>query len=98
MTDGIEASVTLHVEIYDPPTLWDHAHRIYALSHLDHKVFDQANPTALAAGLLDEFVSMCGTRNEPDLGECLRMIFDPGESPPGVQIEDSSAEVRARSI
>ncbi|WP_150293623.1 hypothetical protein [Sphingobium estronivorans] len=94
MAHAITASVTLHVEILDPQAMWDHAHRCYALSHLDHKVYDDAQPTRLADELLAEFVTLCGARDEPDIGDCLRMIFDPGESPPGILIEDSSAEVQ----
>ncbi len=93
MADAITASVTLHVEVLDPQAMWDHAHRTYALSHRGHKVLDDAQPTRLTDELLAEFVSLCGTRKEPDIGDCLRMIFDPGESPPGILIEDSSAEV-----
>jgi len=93
MADAINASVTLQVEVFDQQGMWDHAFRTYALSHLDHKVYDDAQPTHLADELLGEFEPMCGTREDPDIGECLRMIFDPGESPPGIQIEDSSAEV-----
>ncbi|EXS71086.1 hypothetical protein BF95_01475 [Sphingobium sp. Ant17] len=97
MADTISASVTLYVEVLDPQAIWDHAHRAYALAHLDHKIHDEAQPTRLAEELLAEFVSLCGTRKEPDIGDCLRMIFDPGESPPGILIEDSSAEVEGRS-
>lgn len=94
MADAITASVTLHVEVLDPQAMWDYAHRSYALSHLDHKVHDDAQPTRLADELLAEFMALCGARDEPDIGDCLRMIFDPGESPPGILIEDSSAEVQ----
>lgn len=94
MADTTAASVTLHIVILDPQTMWDHAHRVYALSHLDHKVYDDAQPTRVADEFLAEVTSLCGPRDEPDIGECLRMIFDPGESPPGIVIEDSSAEVQ----
>jgi hypothetical protein len=92
MADTISASVTLYVEVLDPQAMWDDAHRASALAHLDHKIHDDAQPTCLADELLAEFVSLCGTRKDPDIGDCLRMIFDPGESPPGILIEDSSAE------
>lgn len=93
MTDAITASVTLHVDVFDPQAMWDHAFRTYALSHLTYKIHDDAQPTRLADELLAEFVALCGARDEPDIGDCLRMIFDPGESPPGISIEDSSAEM-----
>lgn len=36
---------------------------------------------------------MIGTREEPYVTGCLCMIFDPGESPPGVCIIESTAEI-----
>lgn len=75
------ASVTLHVEVFDPQAMWEHAYAVY----------EEGNGTADQG----DFEDMCGTREEPDITECLRMIFDPGESPPGIQINDSSAEVEA---
>jgi len=93
VTGGIEASVTLHVEIFDPKAMWDHAFGVYSGAQLGYKLHDPDDPTRLGNELHDEFVAMCGKRDDPDIAECLRMIFDPGESPPGVQIEDSSAEV-----
>lgn len=79
---NIGASVTLHVEIFDAQAMWDHALTDYQENHFgcDEKAEE-------------EFVGMCGTRDNPDLGECLRMIFDPGESPPGISIQDSAASV-----
>jgi len=90
---GIEASVTLHVEVFDPQAMWDHAFRAYTGPQLRYKIHDPADPTRLGDELHGQLVALCGTRDDPDIGECLRMIFDPGESPPGIQIEDSSAEV-----
>lgn len=90
---GIDASVTLHVEVFDPQAMWDHAFGAYAGPQLRYKIHDPADPTRLSDDLHGEFVALCGTRDDPDIGECLRMIFDPGESPPGIQIEDSSAEI-----
>lgn len=79
MTASTSASVTLFVTIHDQKAVWDHAFGIYR----------QSSPNADEA----EFALMGGTRHEPDLSGCLRMIFDPGESPPGLQIEESSAEI-----
>lgn len=77
--DKVSARFTLHVDVFDPQALWDHAHQIGQKENAfsDHE------------GAID----MLGPRDEPDVTECLRMIFDPGESPPGVQINDSSAEI-----
>lgn len=94
MPGGIDASVTLHVEVLDPQAMWDHALGVYAATQLRHKIYDPDQPTRLADELHGEFTTtMCGTRDDPDIGECLRMIFDPGESPPGLLIDDSSAEL-----
>lgn len=83
--ENTAASVTIHVEVFDPQEMWDHALHVYGAS----------NGGRDAATVRQEFDDMCGPREEPDIGECLRMIFDPGESPPGIQINDSSAEVVA---
>ena len=93
MAEPIEASVTLYVEIFDTQAMWDHAFGVYGGAQLRYKIDDPADPTRLGDELHDEFAVMCGKRDDPDIGECLRMIFDPGESPPGVQIDDSSAEI-----
>ncbi|RIA46188.1 hypothetical protein DFR49_0721 [Hephaestia caeni] len=97
MAGGIDASVTLHVEVFDPQAMWDHAFGAYARPQLRYKVYDSADPTRLGHELHREFMELCGPRDKPDIGECLRMIFDPGESPPGVQIEDSAAEIAPQS-
>ena len=34
-----------------------------------------------------------GTRDNPTIGGCIAMIFDPGESPPGVEIIETTTEV-----
>jgi hypothetical protein len=79
------ASVTIHLEVFDPQEMWDHAKGIYV----------KTNTGRFPSELDPEFDEMCGTRDEPEITECLRMIFDPGESPPGIQINDSSAEIEA---
>lgn len=73
------ASITLHVDVFDEQAMWDHARQI---GEAQNAFVDE-----------EAVVDMLGTREEPLIGECLRMIFDPGESPPGIQINDSSAEV-----
>lgn len=83
--ENTAASVTLHVEVFDAQAMWGHAYVIY----------QRSNRGRSGITVREEFVEMCGPRMEPDIGECLRMIFDPGESPPGIQINDSSAEVVA---
>lgn len=89
----IKASVTLHVEIFDPQAMWDHAVGIFAGANLRYRIHDPADPTLVSDELHDGFVAMCGSRDEPDICECLRQIFDPGESPPAIQIDDSTAEL-----
>ena len=77
--EPIDASVILHVEIWNERDMWNHA----------RTVFEQEN------GIADQacFEHICGTEDRPDIPACLQMIFDPGKSPPGVQIEDCSAEI-----
>jgi hypothetical protein len=79
MAERINARVTLHVEVFDAKELWQHAYGTY----------EEQNGTADQG----DFEEMYGTEDDPDIGECIRMIFDPGESPPCLQIEDSSVEV-----
>lgn len=79
--EKISASITIHVDVFDPKELWRRAYGTY----------EEQNGTADQG----DFEEMCGTEEEPDIGACLQMIFDPGESPPGIQINDSSAEVEA---
>jgi hypothetical protein len=80
--ERIDASVTIFVMIHDPQALWDRA--------VTQAIDDKAISDASEASNIED---MIGTRKEPDLSGCLRMIFDPGESPDGCQIEDSSAEI-----
>ncbi|MCG7348848.1 hypothetical protein [Sphingomonas sp. ACRSK] len=76
------ADVTLHVSIDDPQALWDRA------------VQQLRADGVLASGELgDDEIGMIGTREEPDLSGCLRMILDPGTSPDGMTINDSSVEI-----
>ncbi|GLI98189.1 hypothetical protein Sbs19_20070 [Sphingobium sp. BS19] len=93
MAGGTNASITLLVEIFDPQAMWDHALGIFAGASLPYKIHDQADPTRVGDELHDGFVAMCGSRDDPDICECLRQIFDPVECPPGVQIDDSTAEL-----
>lgn len=83
--EKLRASVTVQVEVFDQQAMWDHAYKIY----------DESMPNVSSDQTYLEFVEMCGPRDEPKIGDCLQMIFDPGESPPGVQINDSSTEVEA---
>lgn len=77
----ISARVSICVDIFDPQEMWRHAYATY----------EEQNGTADQG----DFEEMCGTEEEPDIGACLQMIFDPGMSPPGIQIEDCDAEVSA---
>lgn len=79
----VEASVTLHVTIHDEHQLWMAARDNYL----------QANPTATTEEL-DGFFGDGRDEDFPyDLSGCLRELFDPGVSPPGIEIQDSSCEV-----
>ena len=73
------ANVTIYVTVYDEQALWKHA---YAKMESDTGTQDQ--------GYVEEVL---GTLTEPNVGACLQMIFDPGESPPGVCIIESTSEI-----
>lgn len=78
------AQVTIFVDVYDEQAMWDAAYEAYVKT---------GTATSDAEVIRKDFEELCGPRDEPDIAECLRMIFDPGESPPGLQINDSSAEI-----
>lgn len=59
----------------------------------EQELWDHAKAVYEQSGLNSGFEELCGERKYPKVEECLRMIFDPGESPPGVQINDSSAVI-----
>lgn len=71
-------SLTLHLSVHDAAAL--HAHALEAATSGDG---------AMSA---EQAVEFLGTSEEPDVGGCLRMIFDPGISPPGVSILGSTCE------
>ena len=73
------ARVTLSVAVFDEQLMWRSAHAAY----------EQANGTADDG----DFMDICGTDQEPDICACLEMIFDPGESPRGIEILDSLAAI-----
>lgn len=99
MTGGIKADLTLHMEVLDPQAMWDHAFYLYVGAQLDYKVYDSAEPTRLGDELHDGFVALCSTRDDPDIGQCLRVIFEPDQSPPGVQINGNlTAAILSRSL
>lgn len=79
MTGITSASVTLYVDVWDEQIMWQSA---YAACEKTSRTPDQA-----------DFELMCGTQDQPDICACLQMIFDPGASPMGVQIEDCCAEL-----
>lgn len=79
MTGITSASVTLCVDVWDEQIMWQSAFAAYA----------QTSGTADQS----DFELMCGTQGQPDICACLKMIFDPGPSPLGVQIEDCCAEL-----
>lgn len=75
------ASVTIHVEVLDPQETWRYAYRTY----------EEQNGTADQG----DFEDICGTEAKPCITSCLRVIFHPGESPPGIHIYDSNAELES---
>lgn len=79
MTGVISASVTLYVDVFDSQEMWRSA----------FAAFEASSGTADQS----DFEEMCGTEEQPDICACLQLIFDPGESPAGTQIEDCCAEL-----
>lgn len=73
--------VTFHLELEvdDPAALYKAA--------LDRAVDDGFEPDCAAVS------GFIGTQDEPDLGACVRMILDPGMSPPGTSIHESWVDV-----
>lgn len=71
-------AVTLYVDVNDAAQLHSHAMQIATNEDMQMSI-------ANAEDLL-------GTAAEPDISACLRMVFDPGQSPPGTSILDSSCE------
>lgn len=67
---------------------------------IDISVTDAAALHAAARQhLLDNAVDECclaemiGDADRPNLGGCVLALFDPGQSPPGTQIEDSGTTI-----
>lgn len=79
-------TVTIDVTVYDEQALWDTALEAYIKA---------GTATSDPEVIRKDFEDLCGTRDEPKITDCLCMVFDPGESPPGVQINESAAEVQA---
>lgn len=69
-------AVTIYVEARTPEALWEAA----CSSFIDENPGSAIDP------------DMFGTREEPDVANCLRQMADPGVSWPGTKILDSSAE------
>lgn len=68
-----DVSVTIDVRVHNPEELW-----AAAMAHLTGAGIDT-----------DDAESALGTKTEIDEGACLRILLDPGESPPGCTIEES---------
>lgn len=75
---GLYVTLTLELEITDAKEFRDTAIASYTAN----------NPKATDEELEDFF----GTTEEPNCGGCARELFDPGKSPDGCEIQDSSAE------
>lgn len=71
-------AVAIEVEVHDPAEFWETA----------RARFEQDMGSSYS---LDEFVETYGPQDDPNLGPCAMMIFDPGTSPPGCTILESSA-------
>lgn len=69
--------VKISVRVFDAPALFEAA--------LKHAVEVDKLPEADARALLTD-------GDGPDVGQCLQMLFDPGASPSGCEIEESGAE------
>lgn len=74
-------TITLDVTVNDPRDLFDAA----------LKEWRRTSPSE-PVGVEDCYREFIGTRANPDITGCLRMLADPGVSWPGTQINDSSAE------
>lgn len=84
--DGtISASVRVDVEVESVAALHQAALREYAL----------ANGHRRAQDLGEEFESMYGTVERPDMAGLLRLLFDSGRSMSGVSVQDSYATIHA---
>lgn len=70
--------VSLFVNVTDATALHTHAMQIAT-----------AQDTQLT---VDDAVSQLGTAEEPDITACLKMVLDPGQSPPGTSILDATCE------
>lgn len=70
--------VSIFVDVHDAQALHAHAMKI---------------ATEPGSGMsTTDAESMLGSAEEPNISGCLRMVFDPGASPPGTSILDSSCE------
>ena len=69
-------TVTIDVHVNDPKALWAAAQA---------KCMDKWMNTQS----IKDFI---GTRRTPNVPGCLRAMFDPGQSPAGCEIQDSTAD------
>jgi hypothetical protein len=75
--------VSLFVQVSDSKAL--HAHAMEQAMDKD------------GGGMSDvDAQEMLGTADEPNISACLRFTFDPGQSPPGTSILDSTCEGSAQ--
>ncbi|UTC28648.1 hypothetical protein MARCHEWKA_01350 [Brevundimonas phage vB_BpoS-Marchewka] len=82
MRDAYQITITL--DVTDPRQLFDAALQRY-----------HAENPGTPVGVPDAYSDYIGTRAQPDISGCLRMLADPGVSWPGTQIDGSSAEFQA---
>ncbi len=67
---------------------------LYVRVHDKEELFKSASAQALKEGMSEAEIGemLKSPDNEIDVSACLRMIFDPGTSPAGCEILDSSCE------
>lgn len=71
-------AVTIALEVYDPQALYRSA-------------WDSAT-SGLGGMSPEQATELLGTEQEPDVSACLVMVLDPGISPPGTSIHETTVE------
>lgn len=72
--------------------------KVYATVEINVEIFDKealwhhARFVHHRSRISTPFEELCGTREDPQITDCLIMIFDPGVSPEGTQISETTAQ------
>jgi len=77
MTKKHQFTLNMEVDVFDPQALWEAARDRFLAENPSHKKAK---------------IPLIGTKKKPDLGACLIMLIDPGESPSGCSIIGTNAE------